>query len=252
MNYPNISIPLKISLVLAVFLFISCSKQVYVTEVRPSAVRIDKTAVVVDPAISAIIAPYKIRLDSTMHKIIGISETELVKNKPNSSMGNWFADILYAEAVKINPEVDFAVQNYGGLRIPSLPQGNITVGKIYELMPFDNTLYIMHLSGEITKKLLDRIADYGGWPISKNITFTAEYGEARRVFIKGKPFDINTYYWVAIPDYVANGGDNCSFLVGQEAQDTGLFIRDLVIRHLEERYKAGEIIKADLEERIKE
>lgn len=235
-----------------VFLLLSCSKVIYLTEVKPGSVRIDKTAVAVDPSVSALIAPYKLRLDSTMHKVIGYTDMELVKNKPNSSLGNWFADILFDQAVQVKPELDFAIQNYGGLRIPSIPKGEITVGKIYELMPFDNTLFIMHLDGATTKQLLDRIADYGGWPISKNLSFTAEYGEARQIIIKGKAFDPGLAYWVALPDYVANGGDNCAFLEGKEGIDTGLFIRDLIIRHLQEKFEKAETVKVDLTERIKD
>jgi 2',3'-cyclic-nucleotide 2'-phosphodiesterase (5'-nucleotidase family) len=239
-------------LFLTVILTTACSKQIYLAEVRPGTVRIDKTSQTVDPSISALIVPYKMQLDSTMNKVVVYFDDELVKNKPNSSLGNWFADAMFEKAYSIDNKVDFAFQNYGGLRIPSVAAGPVTVGKLYELMPFDNTLFIMEMPGSILQQLLDRIADYGGWPVSKNISFVAEYGKAKSIIIKDSEFSPDSVYRVALPDYVAQGGDNCAFLTELKALDTGILIRDLIIENLEKLNSQGIRLKADHSIRIKD
>ena len=125
--------------------------------------------------------------------------------------------------------VDFACQNYGGIRIPALARGNVTVGSIYELMPFDNTLKILTIDGPTTQQLLDRIAEKGGWPISRTLSFTIDNDRATNIVIKGQPFDINNSYKVALPDYIADGGDDCSFLLGAPAETDDRMIRDIII-----------------------
>lgn len=234
------------------FLFSSCSKQIFLTEVKPRSIRIDKTSQSVDPSISEMITPYKVRLDSTMNRVVAYVETELIKAKPNSAMGNWFADAMLDKALEIDKSVDFAVQNYGGLRIPSIAAGPVTVGKLYELMPFDNTLFILELQGSVIQQLLDRISDYGGWPISRDISFVAEYGQAKEVLVKGTSLNKDQIYKIALPDYVAQGGDNCHFLIDAKSVDTGILIRDLIIQNLEMLNSQGKQLKADNSIRIKD
>ncbi|MBL0145080.1 MAG: 5'-nucleotidase C-terminal domain-containing protein [Chitinophagaceae bacterium] len=38
--------------------------------------------------------------------------------------------------------------NYGGIRLPAIPAGNITRGKIFELAPFDNIIVLQKISGK--------------------------------------------------------------------------------------------------------
>ena len=117
--------------------------------------------------------------------------------------------------------------------MPVVAKGDLTVGDIYEVMPFDNKLVILNLSGDKTLMLLNRIADYGGWPISSNLTFSIEDDKATNIMIKGKPFDIKKSYRVALPDYTANGGDRCKFLKEEPQIDNDKMIRDLIIEYFE-------------------
>ncbi|MBK9257991.1 MAG: 5'-nucleotidase C-terminal domain-containing protein [Saprospiraceae bacterium] len=235
-----------------IILITSCSKQIYVAEIKSGSSRIDKTASVVDPGISEMISPYKSRLDSTMNEEIGYLESEMIKARPSSSLGNWFADVLYDDAILFDNEVKFALQNYGGIRIPSIASGPLTVGKMYELMPFDNTLFIVTLDSAGVIQLLDRIAEYGGWPVSSKLNFLAEYGKAKDIFIDGSELSSGKTYKVAMPDYVANGGDNCGFLADYPRIDTGLLIRDLMISHVRNMTKSGKNIVPNNEQRIKD
>jgi len=204
-----------------------------------------------DPDIEQIIAPYKLTLGNEMDEIIGQNESALRKQKPNSFLGNWFADVLHkASEEMLNQEVDFAAQNYGGLRIPTLPKGDISVGKIYELMPFDNLLILVEADGQATKKLIDRIADYGGWPISSGLSFDLDQDrKASNIMIKGEVLDLNRTYKIMLPDYIANGGDDCEFLKNQKQENTGVFVRDAVINYLKQ-FASDRNIEVDKTKRI--
>jgi len=205
-----------------------------------------------DERIAQLIAPYSAEMAVEMDVVIGELGEDLVKARPNSNLGNWFCDVLYVEANGMFfDEVDLALQNYGGLRIPSMAKGPVTVGKIYELMPFDNMLVAMTIEGKVMKELLDEIAASGGWPISHTLSFSIVDGQAEDIIIKGEAFDIKKSYRIAIPDYVANGGDSASILKDIPQENSGVFIRDIVVSHLEYLQEEALPIIIDNTKRIK-
>ncbi|NNK89244.1 MAG: hypothetical protein HKO89_01435, partial [Saprospiraceae bacterium] len=52
--------------------------------------------------------------------------------------------------------------------------------------------------------------------------------------------------------YIANGGDNCDFLIDVPQDNSGLFIREVIIEHLEELMAKGDKIIIDKSKRILE
>lgn len=202
--------------------------------------------------IEELIAPYREKLAQEMNVVIGSVDQDLYKSRPNSNLGNWFSDLLEDSAKEIFGEsnVDFAIQNYGGIRLSSLPAGDITKGKIFELMPFDNTLVNVEMNPETLQMFLNRIADYGGWPISKSLSFTIQDSTAVDVLINNKPIEDRNYY-VAMPDYVANGGDQCYFLSDSRKEDSEKFIRKIVIDYLIKLQDQNISANVDSSERIK-
>lgn len=240
-----------ISSVFILFLTLSCSKVNHVADAKSRNYRIEKASFPVDTKVAAMIEPFKVQLDETMNEVIGFNEEELTKGKPNSSLTNWFSDVLLEESQKlVTDKVDFALQNYGGIRIPTLSKGNVTVGKVYELMPFDNLMYIQELPGTVVQQLFDKIAESGGWPISHSVQMDIAYGKAKNIMINGMPLDTNKVYVAAIPDYVANGGDNMDFLKGVKTNNTGALIRDMIINNIRFHSSQGRNIKPNPSKRI--
>jgi len=121
------------------------------------------------------------------------------------------------------------MQNYGGIRIGEIPEGPITRGKIFELMPFDNMLVVLECPGNITAKLLHSFAASGGAPVSGNISMLIDGNKASHIKINGKSFDPNKTYRIAMPDYIARGGDKSDYLMDLPMLDTGVLIRDAII-----------------------
>ncbi len=184
--------------------------------------------------IAALIAPYKSELEAqSMEEVIAYFEQPFPKQHPESLLGNWLADLLAEEANRICREpVDFAVQNYGGIRIPELPAGPVTVGKVFELMPFDNTLVVLDMEHELLTTFCQQMAADGGWPQSAALRYVIENGRAVDIHIQGIPLQENKIYRVALPDYIANGGGDCDFLIELAQEKTQHLIRDLIINHL--------------------
>ncbi len=223
-------------LFIAVLLLSACSKKqyVHVADIDTDYIRVNKYSAKEDKTVKDMISPYKAQLDAEMNVVLGVVAEDMNKAKPNSNLGNWFADLLQNIAnIEYEGYVDFAVQNYGGLRVPTVAKGDLTVGDIYEVMPFDNNLVVLRLSGEKTLMLLNRIADYGGWPISSNLSMAIEDDKAIDIMIKGEPFDIKKSYRIAMPDYTANGGDRCAFLKGEKQENNDKLIRDLIIEYFQ-------------------
>ena len=206
-------------------------------------------AAAADASVSEMILPYKKELDAEMNTVIGRTTKEMVKAKPESTLGNWLADLVHQKSEDyFGAEVDFALVNYGGIRIPALPEGEITKGKIFELMPFDNMLVVMDIDGATVRQIFDVMAGNGGWPISKEVSYVIENQSPTNVRINGEPLNDEKIYKVALSDYLANGGDKLFFLKDKKRDNLGVLFRDAMLEYIIERN--GEVIDAEIEGRV--
>jgi len=232
--------------------FIACksSKTTYLSDIDNDYLYINKDDKTIDQEIENMIAPYRDELSVEMDVVLIKNKSKIVKGRPNSTMGNWVADILldYVEAENI--DIDFAIQNQGGLRIPYIGVGEVTAGKIFELMPFDNMLVILETDGNMVQTFCDHISASEGWPISRGLEFTMENGIATNILVKGAPLDPSKKYRFAVPDYVANGGSDCSFFKELPQENLGVFIRDLIIDEIKVKGQKGEVLDIKTEKRI--
>ena len=248
----NIMVKIKNYLfVVILFLLGSCApKYFYHTTHLSGEIKINKDYAS-DAQIDSLIYPYKAQLDSTMNAVLAICDTELTKNRPSSSLGNFFSDaIKYETEKRTGAAVDLVIINYGGIRLNMIPAGNITLGKVYELMPFDNQLVVLKIHGDTLATILDYIASQGGWPVS-GVNFTIKKNNAVNIFIGDKAFDITQTYTLAVSDYIANGGDNLSMLKNIPQQKINYLVRDALIDYLKDLTKAGKKIVSNNTQRIK-
>lgn len=188
-----------------------------------------------DESIVAMIQPYKLKLEEEMNVTIGVFGEEMTKTKPESSLGNFVADLTYDKVKqKTGASVDFAIMNYGGLRVPSIKAGNITRGGVFELMPFDNMLVVMTLDGNTVLQLFETMANNGGWPVSKHVRYQITDGKPKNIEINEKPISSAQNYKVAISDYLANGGDKLSFLKDKPRESYDILLRDAIMEYIED------------------
>lgn len=184
-----------------------------------------------------------------MDQVIGYSAVPLSKAQPECTMGNFMTDAQLVIARKTEPGTQVSIMNYGGIRIPYVSPGAITKGKIYEMMPFDNKLTIVEVPGKVLHQLCDLIAAYGGWPVS-GITFRIKDKKAENILVAGKPLNDQLIYLTAMSDYIANGGDNCDFLMPCKKSYLNIFVRDMLIEYVTGLQTKGEKLNAQLEKRI--
>lgn len=182
--------------------------------------------------ISKIILPYQKELHKEMDKVLGETDQTLIKAMPDASLGNFVADVCIDFAEKsIGKSVDFCVLNTGGIRIPSIQKGAITVGKIFELMPFDNNIEVVELSGEKCEELFLWIAKWRGAPVSR-LSLTISTDTFSNVFINGVQFDKSKKYLVATTDFMVNGGDKATMFAGNSVFKTNIKLRDAILNYV--------------------
>lgn len=203
-----------------------------------------------DTALLNLIQPYSVEVNRTMNKVIGFTPATMTKRLPESSLGNFMADcMLVMGSKKFGVPIDIAFMNQGGIRA-SINKGNITVGNVYELMPFDNLLVIQALKGSVLEAFLNHIAADGGWPISKGSSFKIKNKQAVDIMINGKPLDRNATYLTANSDYIAQGGSDAAMLKVFPFQNKGYLIRDALIEYIHEITASGKPVDAKIENRV--
>jgi len=151
---------------------------------------------------------------------------------------------------------DIAMQNSGGLRA-DLPEGVVTRSAVYEVMPFDNTIVTMALTGAEVRRVLEdglrtgRVAQVSGL----RYTFDPGRPEMQRVTAllaaDGSVLDSARTWKVAVNNFMAGGGDDHHTLArGRNAQDTQVLVRDALERFVRERCVGGAALDYRVEGRI--
>jgi len=124
--------------------------------------------------------------------------------------------------------------NTGGLRSP-LPKGEITRGKIYELMPFDNELVILELNAEDFNGLLNYIVSREGEPFSGlSIQMNSQKQLLSYKLKNSINFSNGKKIRVITSDYLANGGDKMWFFKDKIQTKVGIKLRDAIIHYCKE------------------
>jgi 2',3'-cyclic-nucleotide 2'-phosphodiesterase (5'-nucleotidase family) len=230
------------------------TKHYAINNIAPNSSRINTqdTAYRPDSSILRLIAPYKARLDSQMNTVIGSSAVALNNTRPNGILGNFIADILKTETARIiKTDIDFAFTNISGMRIPALPQGDITKGRVFELLPFDNMVMAAEIKGETLKKVLEQIASKGGEAIA-GFKLVIKDGKLVDAYINNVSVDFGRSYVVCTNDFLFNGGDGYTMFTEGIIKEykIGIPIRNMVMDYIEAYCKTNGPINQQPDERI--
>ena len=241
--------------IFVVLLLFSCSQHLTVSQINTKNIAVNAQTAAIDSLAQAIVTPYRDSIQNDMSKLVAVSSAALVKDKPESKLTNLVSDVIleyaasYCVKNNINITPDAAYVNYGGIRA-SLPQGEITVGRIFEVMPFENEIVLVKVSGESILKMAERIAARGGEGVA-GLKLGIRDGKPGTLTVGGKAVDSSAMYWLVTNDYIADGGDQMSMLSAPaERINTKLKIRDVLIQSLSERYKKNGVIDVKEDGRI--
>ncbi len=239
-------------LLLAAGLLPACHRAPY----RPTAHLAPATSLPVsaarpaDPAVEALIAPYHDQVAAQMGEVIGTAPVGLAKNPGESPLGNFMGDLQRARAAQeLGQPVPLGVITNGGIRAP-LPAGPITLGNVFELMPFENELVVLDAPGPVVNQLFEYAAHLK--MAVSGATYSVTFDNLPHdILINGQPFDINQTYRLAISDYLAGGGDNLSFFKPLVPRHTNVLLRTAIADHIRALTLAGKPVEAAVEGRVK-
>jgi 2',3'-cyclic-nucleotide 2'-phosphodiesterase (5'-nucleotidase family) len=192
-----------------------------------------------DPEVQAIVDRYQAELDQALGGTVGEASSPILRGASRaveSEMGNFVTDAMrtYLEGV------DIAVTNAGGLRA-DIDAGPITLQEVYAVLPFNNTLVTMDLTGAQVRSVLEEGANsqYGTVQVSGlRWSYDAEAPFGSRVtsvtLADGTPLDPDATFRVATNNFMATGGDQLTTLTkGANTVDTGINLVETVVRYLE-------------------
>ena len=122
--------------------------------------------------------------------------------------------MLIAEVMRRAAAADVGIQNVGGYRT-FLPAGPLRRGRVFELLPFDNQILKLTLSGAKLQELFDYLAashDSGTFSQTAGASYTISGGRARELRIGGRLIDPGRDYTLAVADFLYGGGDGYTVL----------------------------------------
>ena len=180
-----------------------------------------------------------------------------------SALGNEVANMLRDSLASLPNGAIIGVTNPGGLRaelwdtqaefgaaaVPGLPDGTLSYSQANAVLPFNNTLALVTLTGEQFRTMLEqqwqRDADgevpsrpYLQLGLSDNVAYTYDPAlpEGERITsitVDGEPIDPDGAYRVGTFSFLATGGDNFRvFTEGSDYVDTGLLDYEAWVDHL--------------------
>jgi 2',3'-cyclic-nucleotide 2'-phosphodiesterase (5'-nucleotidase family) len=203
-----------------------------------------------DAGAAALIQPYHDKVLAQMQEVLGVAPVALSKNSGENLIVNFVADLQRTAAAQaLHEPIALSVMTNGGMRAP-LPAGPITLGNVFELMPFENELVVVDAPGPVVQQLFNYAA-LAHMAIS-GATYTVDANkQPQNILIGGQPFNPTKTYPIAISDYLAGGGDNMLFLRGVPERSTGLLLRSAIADHIRALTKAGQPVTARIEGRVK-
>lgn len=203
-----------------------------------------------DAALNAKIEPYRKGVDEVMKKPVG--KLSFALDKSSDELLNFVADFIRDRGKQLAGNIDFAIVNKGGIR-RGLPKGTITQGQIQSMLPFNNKVVVLEISG---KDILDNLAimartDGNGLSSEAKVVYDPTTDSIVEATVNGKSIQPDKVYRLATIDYLANGGDYMTPLTHGKwlAQSPDKVYDDLLVMLTKGKYK-GKTIRPATQKRF--
>lgn len=195
-----------------------------------------------DARVEGVVAAYAERVGPALDRPVATLEEDLRRSPPapgeqysslDCPLGNFFADAMWRAV----PNADGAIQNSHGIRA-DLYAGSVAVRDIYRVMPFDNTLTVVTISGEVLLGWLRDSLSAGQTKLQvSNIAVTVTFDDkgavaTLRAAVGGEAIDPARSYRIVTNSYLSSGAT--PRLAGVPVEDTGRSLRDVLERALED------------------
>jgi len=212
-----------------------------------------------DPAVDQLLNPYEVKVKE-LSSVIGRLDGDLIKRGVGAgTVGQFVTDAMLAEARKMTGKnIAVAVTNAGGLRKNDIAKGDIRASDIFELLPFENELITVDISGEQLAKLLL----LSGRDAQSGARVQFKYNDQNRVEVIGaKLIDANDkeqeidsarMYTIVTIDYLykLNSGNYALLREGKNLNWLKVTIRDAVTAYVKSETAAGHQLKSKADDRF--
>lgn len=195
------------------------------------------------------------KMEKLMQVVVVRCDTELESYAPQSPLSNFLTDILRTESPKYSNDtmfakIDVSLLNFGGIRT-SMPAGDVVVGDLYRITPFDNYLTFILLKGSELKKALGRFSEKFNAPFSgAEITF--QNGKATRILVHDEEIKDNELYSLVTLNFISDGGDHLLDGIHYEKiHYTTITFRDFLVIELSEMNAKGQSVNSTIDGRVK-
>jgi 5'-nucleotidase len=178
-----------------------------------------------DPAVKAIVDRRVADLGAAFKLVVATATADLNRGvgERESGLGSWIADCF-----KDLTGVDAAIIN-GGLIRADIPEGPVTLRRLFEAVPFDDAVVKLKMNGALLRSGLDHVI--GSPKIAQIGGMTAEISPLKprherlgAMTVGGKPLDDAKTYSVATLDFIADS--YAEFSSSESAEHTGTLARD--------------------------
>ncbi len=202
-------------------------------------------AVPEDEAIKARVEEAGEPLEELRNRVVAETSGPIAGDKAACRSGQCAMGTLITDAMldRVRSQgIDVALQNGGGLRA-GIDAGEITMGEVLTVLPFQNTLSTFRVRGEVLKRALENGVsqvgeEAGRFPQVAGMSFVydpaAPVGErVREVLVNEAPLEAERLYGMVSNNYIRNGGDGYEmFLEAEDAYDFGPDVAEVVAEFL--------------------
>ena len=223
--------------------------------------KVERTRILVDKKWDAqpdaeaakFIAPYQHKVDSIMGPVVGSVAHDMTRHRPESELSNLLSDILVWGGRQFNEQPVFSVYNMGGIRA-DFAKGDINVGDVSEVAPFENKICFLTLTGEKVLELFQQIAHRGGEGVSHAVRMViTRDGKLKGVTLNGESVDPAKSYRIATLDYLAEGNDQLvafksgTDVVAPKSKENN--VRYIIMDYFREMKAQGKVVESRVEGR---
>lgn len=200
----------------------------------------------INPKLAKYVDKKRHQMEKQMQVVIGHTDVEMESFAPESPLSNFLTDLLLNESSKYIKDtafdnMDMSMLNFGGIRT-SMPAGDVTIGDVYRISPFDNYLTFILVKGSELRKALEKFTDKFNAPYS-GVVITYKNNSPTQILVQGKPIDDNRTYKLVTLNFISDGGDHLLEGVQYEKIEyTNITFRDFLIAELKAMNVRGEKI----------
>ncbi len=170
-----------------------------------------------DPAITEMVAEWRAEAEVFLSEVVAYSDQDITRHS------NMMHQMIVESWLVAFPNADVALTNTGGIRA-DIKAGEITIENVITVLPFENTIIEMNLTGEDLRSVMIGHRDHtamagldftdGDWVLTAT----------------GEVLDLSAIYVVLVNDFMYTGGDGYTFAnYAPDGYDTSTHYRQPLI-----------------------